>query len=289
MTDLAVAERTLTDIEASIKGHLATFAQGTLEAADARIAIGHDLREARVRFPANREFGSWCQQQFGKALKNKEWRRLLMLAAENEEATRAALATQVANGNDINFKNAVKASLPRSNGTFRTDRTDTPVVSVGTYPTIVIDPPWQYDNKATRGAAEDHYSTMSLDELEALVVPATDNAHLYLWVTNGFLRQGFDLLDAWGFTYKTTLTWVKPQMGMGNYFRGGTEHVLFGIRGSLPTNAKDILNWFRADRTKHSAKPELFYDIVEKSSPGPWLEMFARRRRFNWEVWGDEA
>jgi N6-adenosine-specific RNA methylase IME4 len=158
-----------------------------------------------------------------------------------------------------------------------------------TYPTIVIDPPWRYDNIATRGAAEDHYPTMSLDELAALHLPAADNAHLYLWTTNGFLRQAFDLVDAWQFSYKTCLTWTKPQIGMGNYFRNNTEHVLFAVRGRQPTLRNDCPTWFQADRTRHSAKPESFYDIVETSSPGPWLEMFARRRRFGWATWGNEA
>ncbi len=156
----------------------------------------------------------------------------------------------------------------------------------GNFPTVVIDPPWQYGNTSTRNAAEKFYSTMTQDELKAVEIPAADDAHLYLWVTNGFIREGFDLLDAWGFTYKTTLTWCKPSIGMGNYFRVNTEHVLFAVKGRQPTKAKNIGTWFEARRGNHSAKPESFYDIVEKASPGPWLEMFARRQRFNWESWG---
>jgi len=159
----------------------------------------------------------------------------------------------------------------------------------GTYPTIVIDPPWRYDNRATRGAAEDHYLTMTIAELAELEIPSADDAHLYLWVTNGFLREGFALLDEWGFTYKTTLTWCKPQIGMGNWFRNSTEHVLFAVKGKQPTLRNDVPTWFVADRTRHSAKPESFYDLVESCSPGPFFEMFARRRRFGWEHWGDEA
>lgn len=154
---------------------------------------------------------------------------------------------------------------------------------------IVMDPPWRYDNVATRGAAEDHYPTMSLEDLASLQLPAAENAHLYLWVTNSFMRQGFDLMDAWGFTYKTCLTWVKPQIGMGNYFRNNTEHVLFGVKGRLPTLRNNCPTWFQADRTRHSAKPESFYDLVESSSPGPYMEMFARRRRFGWHTWGNES
>lgn len=154
---------------------------------------------------------------------------------------------------------------------------------------VVIDPPWRYDNVATRGAAEDHYPTMSQADLAALELPAADDSHLYLWVTNGFLREGFDLIDAWGFTYKTVLTWCKPQIGMGNWFRNATEHVLFGVKGKLPTQRNDVSTWFVADRTRHSAKPESFYDLVESCSPGPYLEMFARRRRLGWHTWGNEA
>lgn len=157
------------------------------------------------------------------------------------------------------------------------------------FPTIVIDPPWRYNNVATRGAAEDHYPTMSQDELRALELPSATNAHIYLWVTNSFFEDAFELLRCWGFTYKTCLTWCKPQIGMGNYFRSTTEHVLFGVKGRQATLRNDVPTHFIADRTRHSAKPESFYDLVESCSPGPFLEMFARRRRFGWSVWGNEA
>ncbi len=178
-------------------------------------------------------------------------------------------------------------SRPAPGRPTHTDDPDGPIPS--TFAAIVVDPPWRYENTITRGAAEDHYPTMSLDELADLELPAEDNAHLYLWVTNGFLREAFDLIDAWGFTYKACLTWCKPQIGMGNYFRNSTEHVYFAVRGSLATTANNVPTWFTADRTRHSAKPECFYDLVEKSSPGPRLEMFARRRRLGWHTWGNEA
>lgn len=167
-------------------------------------------------------------------------------------------------------------------------------VPAGLYSTLVIDPPWQYDNRGTRGAANDHYHTMTRDELVALDVPAADEAHLYLWTTNAFLRDAFDLVDAWQFDYKATLVWVKPQMGMGNYFRISHEMVLFGVRGGLKTRRKDALSWFQAPRGKHSAKPDAFYDLVESCSPGPYMDMFNRDgsklfRRPGWDGWGDEA
>lgn len=171
------------------------------------------------------------------------------------------------------------------------------------YRTIVIDPPWAYVRSAGLGstrAAEDHYSTMRNAEIAALPVGdlSGESAHLYLWVTNPRLfaeeRDALgpvDMLRGWGFRYVTALTWHKlGAPGMGWYFRGDTEHVLFGIRGKAPIPPESRLsNHFAARRTVHSAKPDRFYEIVEQVSPGPRLEMFARRRRVGWDVWGNEA
>ena len=169
-----------------------------------------------------------------------------------------------------------------------TDTTASLTTDGALFRAIVVDPPWQYENTASRAAAENHYPTMTMDELAALEIPAFDDAHLYLWVTNSFIREGFALLDEWGFTHKTALTWIKPQMGMGNYFRSTTEHVLFATRGTLPTRRRDEVNSFRSDRLRHSQKPNCFYELVERSSPGPYLEMFARSHRVGWTAWGNE-
>lgn len=168
--------------------------------------------------------------------------------------------------------------------------------------TIVADPPWRYENRASRAAAENHYPTMSTSELcELTVVPehAARDSHLYLWTTNSHLADGLKVMGAWGFEYKTSLVWVKPQMGMGNYFRGSTELVLFGTRGSLPTLRRDVRNHLVAPRRKHSQKPREFLELVMASSPGPYLELFARcsgdtscacsRCLFGWAVWGDQS
>lgn len=169
----------------------------------------------------------------------------------------------------------------------------------GEYRTVVSDPPWRYDNSSTRGAAEDHYLTMSIAELKRLPVAEwiAPSAHLYLWTTTNFLERAFSVMRAWGFEYVTNLVWVKPQMGMGNYFRISHEHILFGA--SLPrkrTQVKDVKSWFKEPRAKHSAKPESFYDLVERSSEGPYLDMFGRppeqlSARLNgaWDLWGLEA
>lgn len=160
----------------------------------------------------------------------------------------------------------------------------------GVYQTIVADPPWVYERGDIRGSAEGHYPVMSIEEIAALAVRplAGSEAHLYLWVTNPHLPLVWPVLAAWGFDYKTLLTWVKPQMGTGFYFRSATEHVIFATRGNLPLRDRGIRNWFEAARTEHSAKPEPFYEIVERASHGPYLELFARRPRAGWTGWGDE-
>jgi N6-adenosine-specific RNA methylase IME4 len=196
-------------------------------------------------------------------------------------------------------------------------RNEPVIVPVGTFSTLVADPPWRYGNTATRAAAQDHYDTLSIAQLcgkepmpdgtnlaDQVVKPrVAECAHLYLWTTAGHLPEAFEVMEAWGFTYKTYLVWVKPQMGMGNYFRVSTELVLFGVRGDMRTNDMGTVNYFNASRGKHSAKPSVFYDLVAKSSPGPYLEMFARCDAANqipgtcqcskclrgWAVWGNQA
>lgn len=177
------------------------------------------------------------------------------------------------------------------------------------YRTIVADPPWAYNTTRAqlrsggRGAqAEHHYDTMTMRDLAALPIleMAAEDAHLYLWVTNPRLYGDWktdgpftprDIMEAWGFSYVTMLTWHKlGAPGMGWYFRGDTEHVLFGMRGRLgiPVEAR-VSNHFSAPKHGHSEKPEAFLDLVEQVSPGPYLELFARRQRFGWDTWGNEC
>lgn len=141
---------------------------------------------------------------------------------------------------------------------------------------------------------------MTNQEIAAIDVAslAADDAHLYMWVTNPRLfaephdngTGPLEILQAWGFNYKTMLTWLKPGLGLGYYFRGCTEHVLFGVRGAAPIPGPlRVANWFDGPRSQHSRKPEGFLDLVESVSPGPYLEMFSRRARLGWATWGNEA
>jgi N6-adenosine-specific RNA methylase IME4 len=171
------------------------------------------------------------------------------------------------------------------------------------YRTIVADPPWAYEQSRivttartakTRPEADAQYGPLTIAEICALDVPSLGavDAHLYLWATNPILPHAFEVVAAWGFTYRTMLTWRKTgTLGMGYYFRGDTEHVLFATRGKLPIPAAErVRNWFEAPKRGHSIKPDCFLDMVEQVSPGPRLEMFARRARMSgWDYYGDES
>ena len=170
------------------------------------------------------------------------------------------------------------------------------------YPCVICDPPWRYDLRAQDKThrARAPYPTMTQEELRGMPIGlwAADRAHLFLWVTNAFIAEGLELVRMWGFEYKTLLTWVKGRfeagrlvahIGTGNYFRNNTEHVLFGVRGSLPVLNHDTPTAFIAPRGEHSEKPAAFYDIVQHMSMGPYLDVFARSQRFGFDTWGDEA
>lgn len=160
------------------------------------------------------------------------------------------------------------------------------------YSTIVLDPPWPYAdriNAKTRGAGN-HYELMSIEDLLALPIASVSapNSHLYLWTTNSFIEQACMMMRVWGWTQKTVRTWVKPQIGMGRYYRNNTEHVVFGVRGKLPALANNIPTSFSAPRGRHSAKPEIFYEQTARLSPGPYLDVFARQERVGWTTLGNE-
>ena len=187
----------------------------------------------------------------------------------------------------------------------------------GKYRTIVADPPWPYENPGggPLSASPEHrpnsydsplngsgsvkrYGALSIEDLCALKPGAADDAHLYLWTTNAFLVAAHEIAEAWGFRQVTMLTWAKTHqadagrisMKTGYYFRGATEHCLFCVKGSLKLHTTDALpTAYLWPRQPHSVKPDASYDLVERASPGPYCELFARRARFGWDYWGDES
>jgi N6-adenosine-specific RNA methylase IME4 len=156
------------------------------------------------------------------------------------------------------------------------------------YQTAIVDPPWQHQS------GEKHYMTLRTSTLaemgssiDRIMAP---NAHLWLWVTNGTLKEGLELLEAWGWTYRSMLSWVKPRLGLGPYLRNMTEHVLLATRGNAPPRFRGQGTWLFAPMQDHSHKPEELHQIVLRFSPGPnYVELFARRPYAGFDVWGNEV
>jgi len=169
------------------------------------------------------------------------------------------------------------------------------LLKVGRFSTILIDPPWDFDDEGDvnhMGRGKHNYASKSLDELLTMPIDvlADTDCHLYLCITNRSLPKGFRLMEAWGFRYVTCVTWVKPSFGIGNYFRGQTEQILFGVKGSQPLKRKDAGTVFEAPRgERHSQKPEELFALVESCSPAPYLEMFQRSPRDGWKGWGEDS
>ena len=179
---------------------------------------------------------------------------------------------------------------------------DRRVIPNGDWKTIVADPPWQIDlNRKTPHPAKGSafgshvrqltYPTMSDAEIEALCPPAADAAHLYIWTVNAKVEAAYKVARAWGFRPSSLLVWAKNPMGVG---LGGTycntaEFCLFARRGTLPAMKRVPTTWWNWKRGKHSVKPDAFQAMIETVSPGPYLELFARRKRDGWEAWGNEV
>jgi len=165
------------------------------------------------------------------------------------------------------------------------------------YKTILADPPWQYRNKRTGGSmksgAEYHYPVMSIVELcsmrNFIDSLAEENCLLFLWTTSPKLNEVFTVVEAWGFEYKTSMIWVKTRgLGMGFWFRVQYELCLLCTRGKVKPFYMPNPNLFFAPRTRHSRKPEKFFQLVDSLIPYPAIELFAREKREGWDAWGDE-
>ena len=167
------------------------------------------------------------------------------------------------------------------------------------YNVIYADPPWEEKGggKIKRGA-DRHYPLMKTKDILELPVKdivAIEGAHLYLWATNNHLKDAFEVIEAWGFEYVTMITWMKDKLGLGQYFRGKTEHCLFATtKKKLPYNTIEGkraqgVTGFIAPRGRHSEKPEEMRQMIEKVSTGEKIELFARKHVDGWDCWGNEV
>lgn len=186
------------------------------------------------------------------------------------------------------------------------------------YPTILADPPWPFEYRGgvgrRNGRGEERrwrfrkesvkslpYPTMTIDAICGLPVPdlAAADAHLYLWIPDRLLIEGVAarVIDAWGFKIDRSrlIIWKKTGFGLGTFPRPQHEVLVVSKRGKLPFQIRDagsVHEWklvYEGGGRKHSAKPDGAQDLIERASPGPYLELFARRQRLGWDTWGNEA
>ena len=170
------------------------------------------------------------------------------------------------------------------------------------YKVIYADPPWSYKNKKTGrtngnqpegSGAHTKYPTMSLDEIKALPIKniSEKNSILFLWATVPLLPEAFEVMESWGYRYKTMITWHKiMSLGMGYWFRGQTEHLLLGVKGNIKAFRQQVPNFYQSKTLRHSEKPEYFRELIDKAIPETnRIELFARKKTEGWDVWGNEV
>jgi N6-adenosine-specific RNA methylase IME4 len=201
-----------------------------------------------------------------------------------------------------------RTRVRESPGSYKIEKTAAEeLLALGTerFATVLADPPWRFTNRTGKVAPEhrrlNRYRTMDFEEISELPVAqiVKPRAHLYLWVPNALILEGLEVMRRWGFTYKTNIVWFKIRKdggpdgrGVGFYFRNVTELLLFGVRGKHFRTLKPgrrQTNIIIARKREHSRKPDEQYQIIERCSPGPYLEMFARHHRPDWVQWGNEA
>ncbi len=167
------------------------------------------------------------------------------------------------------------------------------------YQIIYADPPWELKagspnlHAKRQGNRPLCYPTMTVEEIQSLPVwnLIDDNAVLFLWTTNKYIESAYGVARVWGFIPSTMLVWCKKPKGrgLGGTFGISTEFLLFARRGSLKARERHWSTWFEAKRGKHSEKPEIARDIIDKCFEGNKLELFARRKFLGWDCWGNEV
>lgn len=168
------------------------------------------------------------------------------------------------------------------------------------YDVIYADPPWSYNDRKCNGACEPHYKTMGLKELKELPVGqlAAKDSVIFLWITYPMLREGLELMEVWGFKYKTIgFQWIKLNrsgkgkfFGLGRWTRGNTEGCFIGVRGNISRKNNSVSQIIEGPVRAHSQKPEIARDkIMELMGNGlSYIELFARQHTEGWDCWGDE-
>ena len=218
--------------------------------------------------------------------------------AKLTEARQADLIGRAAGGERVTAKSEAKRAARAAKEQALGEATRAASVAIGEkrYGVIYADPPWRFEpycrETGLDRAADNHYPTMSIEEICSLDIPAADNCVLFLWATVPMLREALSVMSAWGFAYKSHCVWVKDRIGTGYWFRNGHEVLLVGTRGKVPAPApgQQFNSFIDAPVGEHSSKPAAFAEMIEELFPNAaLLEMFARAPRLGWDVWGNEV
>ncbi len=273
---------------------------------------------AEIRLRAERKAGEILEKREKKKNRNSSATSLVALGITHNQSSRWQLASKVrerdfvqivAECNDTKEELTQKRLLDFAKKTAKSEKLESEIIdhsetSDGSvvddlanlndkkFGTIYADPPWQYGNQGTRASTGNHYNTMTVDSICNMPIKSlvADDAHLHLWTTNAFLFDAKTVMEAWGFEYRSVFVWVKPQMGIGNYWRVSHEFLLLGIRGNAKRfKEHNHMSWAQLDRAKHSAKPEQIRRTIERVSNGPYLELFGRKQVHGWTVFGNQV
>lgn len=227
----------------------------------------------------------------------KQAERLETLAKHPEIVAQAKVETR--EQNDIVSRSFVlekiKAKEKETKADERRDELQNPTrLPDGVFQVVYCDPPWQYNNSGFNSSAEQHYPTMSMDELRAMPVKnmRADNAVMFMWATNPLLKEAIELMETWGFEYKTNIAWVKDrQINLGFYVYGKHELLLIGTNGSMLPIGDKPSSVMTGSNNIHSKKPESTYELIEAMYPRlKYVELFARNTpRNGWVKWGNEV
>lgn len=221
--------------------------------------------------------------------------KMANLSPEKKEAIKAALETGQAETPKEAYKEikSLEARQKRVENLQQISNHDSPLVTERRYPVIYADPPWKYWNTVESRDNQNHYPTMTLEDICALPIQdvCTSDAILFMWAISPELKEALKVIDAWGFNYQTSMVWVKDKIGLGWYVRNQHEFLLIATKGDFikPAHADRPSSVINAPRLEHSAKPSIVYDIIEKMYPDlPKIELFCRTPRENWASWGNE-
>jgi N6-adenosine-specific RNA methylase IME4 len=234
-------------------------------------------------------------------IKHSERSRLGKLASVPESVIRETSARLQQNGRDATVNGVLQELTYQNKKQTRTDKLDrlaAKALPQQLFNVAIVDPPWRTETWSDKGkdrSADNHYATMSLDEIKALGVSAlmAKSAMIGLWITVPFVGVMSEILDAWEFEFKSMLTWDKDIPGTGKWFMNQTEHLVIATRGDFPAPlpGTQISSLYRERRTRHSAKPEAILEWIDSIYPDvPKIELFRRgAARPGWSAWGNES